>query len=240
MSDNYIQATDDSLKDLYGKLPVLIYLHNGENQHKAVTDAATKTAKKYSDELVIASVNISENPTTAAKYQHLGVPAVVTMEKKLFGMREKSSAGEVRPSDLRDHAAYLLDKGEDPAVIAERKAAKQANKGNTSTSGTTDVSERTFKRDVLKSKVPVLVDFWAPWCGPCRQVSPMLEQLGQEYKGKIRVVKVNVDDNQGLSRKYNIMSIPTMMIFKGGAIVQQTKGAQPRHVVQRMIEDSLD
>jgi thioredoxin 1 len=243
MADYLISADDTTLKDVMGgSLPVMLYLHNGTDKHKSTTDAVRKLAKKHHEEVRIASINIDQNPTTAAKYQHLSVPAVVTLEKKLFGLREKSEGGEVRPADVRAHIAYLLGTGEDPAEIAVRQEAKkQKNAAADAKSGgsTKDVTDRTFKRDVLKSNVPVLVDFWAPWCGPCRAVSPIIEQLGDEYKGKVRVVKLNVDDNPTIARKYNIMSIPTVMVFKGGTMVGSTLGAKPKQHYQQMLEEAL-
>ncbi|MEM6530553.1 MAG: thioredoxin, partial [Chloroflexota bacterium] len=184
-----------------------------------------------------ASVDVTANPNTAARYRHLKLPAVVTMEKKIFGMREKSHGESLRPADVRAHIAFLLDQGEDPAEIAARKLANTQQKATED--ATKDVSAKTFKREVLKSKIPVMVDFWAPWCGPCQQVSPIVESLGEEYRGRVRVVKVNVDDNESLSRKYNIASIPTVMVFHQGAVVQTTHGAQPRRNYQRMLEQAL-
>jgi thioredoxin 1 len=236
-----IIATDATLKTLYDQdQPILIYLHDGENKHKSTTDAVRKLSKKYAGKLQVASVDVTSNPKTAAKYTALTLPAVVTLEQQSFGVREKSQQGEVRPSDVRAHAAYVLGKGDDPVEIAERKARKQQKTAGVVSGGTVDANQRTFRKLVLKSKQPVLVDFWAPWCGPCQQVSPMLEQLGQEYKGKVRVVKVNVDDNPKLSRQYDVMSIPAIMLFENGTIVDRTVGAQPRRVVEKMIKGVLN
>ena len=88
-------------------------------------------------------------------------------------------------------------------------------------------NESNWKKEVEESGIPVMVDFWAPWCGPCRMVSPIIENLAGKYNGKVKVVKVNVDDNQELAMKYNIMSIPTIMIFKEGRAVDQAIGAAP-------------
>jgi len=90
---------------------------------------------------------------------------------------------------------------------------------------TTDAS---FKKDVLESKVPVLVDFWAEWCGPCRMVAPVLDELAKEYDGKIKVTKVNVDENQQVSMDFHIRSIPTLLFFKDGQMVKQLIGAHPK------------
>lgn len=90
-------------------------------------------------------------------------------------------------------------------------------------------SDAAFENDVLKSELPVLVDFWATWCGPCRMIAPLVDELAQTYKGKLRVVKVNVDENQAVPAKYGIMGIPTLLFFKGGEMVESIVGVVPRN-----------
>lgn len=92
----------------------------------------------------------------------------------------------------------------------------------------TTLTSSNFEAEVLNSEVPVLVDFWAVWCGPCRAVAPIIEELAKEYEGKIKVGKVNVDENNDLASRYGIMSIPTMKFFKGGKIVNEIIGAAPK------------
>ncbi|MBC7197131.1 thioredoxin [Deferribacteraceae bacterium V6Fe1] len=87
-----------------------------------------------------------------------------------------------------------------------------------------------FKSEVLDSDVPVLVDFWAVWCGPCKMLTPTIDQIAKEFEGKAKVGKVNVDDNQQLAAQFGIMSIPTVIIFKGGKVVEQFIGVQPKGV----------
>ena len=94
------------------------------------------------------------------------------------------------------------------------------------------INEENFESEVLKCSTPVLVDFWAEWCGPCKMLSPTVEQLSKDFDGKAKVVKVNVDDNQNLAAKYGIMSIPTIIIFKDGKIVEQFIGAQAKSVYE--------
>ena len=91
----------------------------------------------------------------------------------------------------------------------------------------TAVTDATFESDVLKSAAPVLVDFWAPWCGPCRMVCPVMEKVAELYAGKVRVMKLNVDENQATSMKYGIRSIPTVALFIGGDVVDGVLGAAP-------------
>ncbi len=90
------------------------------------------------------------------------------------------------------------------------------------------VTEKTFQSTVLESSVPVLVDFWADWCPPCKMIAPILEQIAEEYDGKALVCKVNVDENQALAQKYGVMSIPTLIFFKDGEIKDQAIGALPK------------
>ena len=91
-----------------------------------------------------------------------------------------------------------------------------------------DVSDATFEEDVLKSDKPVVVDFWAPWCGPCRVIGPILEDMSQKYGDRIRFTKLNVDDNHQTSARYNVLSIPTVILFEGGEPQQTVIGARPR------------
>ena len=93
------------------------------------------------------------------------------------------------------------------------------------------VTESTFTDEVLKSETPVLVDFWAAWCGPCRAVAPVLDQIAEEHAGKIRIVKVNVDENPGLAAQYRITSIPAMKVFSGGEEVREIIGAMPKPMI---------
>ncbi len=106
-------------------------------------------------------------------------------------------------------------------------------------SAAAQVTDSTFKQEVLDSDVPVLVDFWAPWCGPCRMVAPVVEEVAQQYEGKIKVVKVNTDENPQVASQYGIRSIPTLMIFKGGAKVDMVVGAVPKTTLSQTLEKHI-
>lgn len=98
------------------------------------------------------------------------------------------------------------------------------------------VTDSTFKQEVLDSELPVLVDFWAPWCGPCRMVAPVVDEIAQQYGGQIKVVKVNTDENPSVASQYGIRSIPTLMIFKGGQRVDMVVGAVPKTTLAQTLD----
>ena len=98
------------------------------------------------------------------------------------------------------------------------------------------ITRENFENEVMKSDIPVLIDFWAPWCGPCRMMGPIIEQLADEYEGKAKVGKVNVDEESELSQAFGVMSIPTIVLVKDGKIVKQAVGARPKAEVEAMLQ----
>ena len=106
-------------------------------------------------------------------------------------------------------------------------------------SAAVQVTDGTFKADVLDSDVPDLVDFWAPWCGPCRMVAPVVEEIADQYAGQVKVVKLNTDENPNTASQYGIRSIPTLMIFKGGQRVDMVVGAVPKTTLASTLEKYL-
>ena len=99
-----------------------------------------------------------------------------------------------------------------------------------------EISDDSFDASVLQSEVPVIVDFWAPWCGPCKSIAPILEELSQEYDGKVKIVKLNVDDNPNTPTKYSVRGIPNFVFFKGGEVVEQIVGAVPKDQLSAAID----
>jgi len=106
-------------------------------------------------------------------------------------------------------------------------------------SDTSKVTDANFDVDVLKSSEPVVVDFWAEWCGPCRMIGPSLEEIASEMKGKVKIVKLNIDENPGVASKLGIRSIPTLMVFKDGKLAAQKTGAAPKSELARWINASV-
>jgi thioredoxin 1 len=101
------------------------------------------------------------------------------------------------------------------------------------------LDDSNFDKEVLKSDLPVMVDFWAVWCGPCKVLGPIVEELGKDYEGKLKVGKVNVDENNALAAKYGVMSIPTLKFFKGGKLVGEMIGAAPKATVEAEIKKHI-
>ena len=104
---------------------------------------------------------------------------------------------------------------------------------------TATVTDASFKTDVLDSSVPVVVDFWAEWCGPCRMIAPALEEISKEMEGKVKIVKLNVDENPGIAGQFGIRSIPTLMMFKDGTLASQMVGAKPKGDLSRWISSGV-
>jgi thioredoxin 1 len=100
-------------------------------------------------------------------------------------------------------------------------------------------TDTNFEADVLQSNVPVLIDFWAEWCGPCRALAPTIDELADQFAGKVKVMKMNVDENPMTPGKYRIRGIPTLLVFKGGQLVDQLVGAHPKASISQLIEKTL-
>jgi thioredoxin 1 len=180
-----------------------------------------RLARQHAGELLVVQVPAKDSPTAVRRYQISSFPAVVTIrEGKVL-----SKAEAISSSDLEKHTAFLLGRG--PRPQPERQSNGRSAPAGTGSAQPQVVTDATFEQEVMRSSQPVLVDFWAPWCGPCRMVGPILDKLSKELAGRLRVAKVNVDENPAVAQRYGIQSIPTMMVVKNGQIADRWAGALP-------------
>ncbi len=228
-----INTNDQSLdRVLANPLPVLLVL-SANGLDPDVQSMLEQVARDRAGKLLVARVNTKENPKTTRRFHADGSPVAIAWK----GKTEQERISILSPEHVRALADHLLGLGPAPHVTPPRPQPKVQP---TAESGEpVSVSEATFEKEVLRYPQPVLVDFWAPWCGPCRMIAPTLEKLSREYAGRLRVAKLNVDQNQRLAAQFGVQGIPMLMIFKGGKPVQQIVGAQPESNLRRFIEHTL-
>src|SRR5579875_569490 len=127
----------------------------------------------------------------------------------------------------------------DPKRVAILFEVPISHRGAEMAGNVSEVTDNNFQAEVLESEVPVLVDFWAPWCGPCRMVAPVVEEIATEKAGQLKVSKLNTDENQQTAIQYNVLSIPTLIVFKNGQEVKRVTGAYPKKRLEAEIEPAL-
>lgn len=229
--DTPITTNDQSIdRVLAAGLPILFVFLDG-TAPAALEQAMNRLAREEAGNLLVVRVPLRDNPVAARRFEVSRSPTIVTVRK---GQTLTKVEGASAP-DLEKHAAYLLGKGPRPATASQpddRGARQSARPGAAGTghpplSGPQIVTDSSFEQEVLRSRQPVLVDFWAPWCGPCRMTEPILEKLARDQAGVLKVAKINVDENPHTSQRYGVQSIPTMMVVKDGQIIDRWAGALP-------------
>ncbi len=213
--------------------PVLLVFWSSHAPLAPAVEASLEAlAQQYAGKAIIAKVDAEAEKGLVGRYAPPSLPAIVLMRG---GKPDATLTGD----DLRragDWLAYAVEGKLRPQQAAPRAAAQaSADKGAAaagSQSGSPVILTDANFQQVVSGPGPVLVDFWAPWCGPCRMVAPSVEKLAQEFAGRAVVGKLNVDENPQTQARYRIMSIPTLYIFKNGQVVDQIVGAQPFGVLQ--------
>jgi thioredoxin 1 len=208
------------------QLPVLLYVYNGESLRADVRTELDKAAKDYANRMRVVKVDCSSDPSLAQYFELGKHPVLISwMCGEVLARRSRPWGTDI--TGTVGELAKLIP----PTAVMPAEPLPLVEKAPANDKPLT-VTDATFEQDVLQSELPVVVDFWAAWCGPCKQIAPILEKLAKEFAGKVRVAKVDVDANQELSGYFRIMSIPTLMFVKGGKIVGQQVGALPEHVLR--------
>jgi len=231
--DAPLHSSDQSIdRVLNAGLPVILVFLDGASS--APFDTAMKAlARQEAGNMLVVQTDIKDSLQTAKRFGVGATPGLVAVKNgQVHSHAERIDAG-----DLERHARYLLGKGPRPEHAKPASAPTPSGAGassgsSSSTAGskggrTFSVTDATFDQEVMRSSLPVVVDFWAPWCGPCRMVAPVLDKLASEWAGKVKIAKVNVDENPLAAGRYGVQSIPTMLVVKDGRVIDQWAGALP-------------
>lgn len=205
-------------------LPVLLIFARAATPISAAqTQTLEELAQRYAGRAIIARIDADAEPELTRRFRITNTPVYLLVRNS---KPEIALASEEARANVAAWLAHFVDGKPQPAVNSQ---ARPANDGKPLT-----LTDANFQQTINQS-LPVLVDFWAPWCGPCRMVAPSVEKLAQEYAGRAIVGKLNVDENQQTAQRYRVMSIPTLIIFKHGQPVDQIVGAQPYAALQQRL-----
>jgi thioredoxin 1 len=228
--------TDENLDSvLMSEKPALILFSNGDGVRNEFNMAFKKAAGE-SGQIVFAKIDPAQNPEAASRFDVGSKPVLVAWYCGEEIVRRPRPWGTDVPLAVEMLDAALKERN--PQLAEAEEAAPQEQEAVVEDKPVV-VTDATFEQEVLNHDTPVIVDFWAEWCGPCRMVAPILEKLAKEFAGQIRVAKVNVDENPGLSQAFRIMSIPNIMIVKQRTVIFNQPGALPEAAFRDLIKQAI-
>lgn len=230
--DTPIQSGDQSFgKVLDTGLPVAALFWSGGKLDPQMESELQNRARADAGRLLIVKVRGEDNPESVRRYRINANSTLITFRDG----RELARGENPDLAAVRGHIEYLLGRGTRPLD----KRSVQTEGAATQEYKPFPVTDATFVNEVMRSALPVVVDFWAPWCGPCRMVSPALERIAVDFRGKIRIAKLNVDENPTTAQAYQVQSIPTLLFVKNGQIADRLVGALPEGQIRTRVDRFL-
>ncbi len=239
-----INLTDETLDEtLNTDKPVLLIVTDGAGLRGDFNTAFRKAAGENND-IVFAKINPAKNPKAAQFFEVGSKPVMVAMHCGESVVRRSRPWGSDVPSAIEALKARAYEMSRADAKPSEDAQASESTNANPEEqlvmfNAPVNVTDATFEAEVINSELPVLVDFWAEWCGPCRMVAPILDKLAEEFAGQVKIAKVDVDANPALSQSFRIMSIPNMMALKNKTIVFNQPGALPEPALRDLIQQLI-
>ncbi len=229
--DTPINTNDQSFdRVLTAGYPVALVLWDGGALEASLEEALRQVARTDAGRVLVAKVNAHENPQIAVRAAG-ALPALITYRDG----QTVTQANAITAQTFRAHVDHLLGRGPRPMDEPPQREAPKTN----GDAKPFPVSDATFQRDVLDSDVPVLVDLWADWCQPCHMIAPVVDRVAHDYAGRLKVAKLNVDENPQTANAYHVQGIPTLLIFKNGRVADRIVGVAPEPLIRGKVDAVL-